>query len=139
MPKIINGVTCRTRKESLMHIMDQARKGKIGPTEKDDQYDCSYRYPSGNCCAVGSLFSKQQLKDIKDRNLNDTKVFLLASRVGESNITTVTGMTVRELDNIQRIHDTRTQSTGGAQKARIKLIEYCERELQELKSTPSKV
>ena len=136
MPKIINGVTCRTRKESLKHIIKQAKAGKIGPKDGDKIgfENCSYVYPSGNNCGVGCLFSAKQLKDIKARGCNGMAINYLAGsyNVGKKNIEAVTGMAVKELKHIQHIHDSAVDSTGGVQLARIRLIEYCEKELAEL-------
>lgn len=106
--KIINGVKCRTGRESLEHIIKQANKGKIGANvDKGDSYgDCEYVYPSGNNCAVGSLFSKAQLKDIRKRHHNGSNIgYVAAVCVGHDNLETVTGLTVGQLMHIQNIHD----------------------------------
>jgi hypothetical protein len=111
MPQIINGVSCRSKIESLQHIIDQAKKGTIGPNvSKGDKLDCLYQYPSGNNCAVGSLFSEVQLKAINcstDRweSHNEESVEALARIFGKDNIEIVTGMTIAELVTIQRVHD----------------------------------
>ena len=136
MPKIINGVTCRTREESLKHIIKQAKAGKIGPKANDQHgFDsCAYQYPSGNHCAVGCLFSAKQIKDIKIRQANGLSISYLASRsaIGKRNIEAVTGMSLTELKSLQSIHDRSLESSGGVQLARAKLIDYCEKELAEL-------
>lgn len=116
MPTIINGVTCRTREESLRHIISQASKGKIGPKitskgkihSKDSRTSellCRYEYASGNNCAIGSLFSPQQLRQIKKDGKNDTSVSALKSAYGQKNLEAVTGLTFKELDKLQSKHD----------------------------------
>jgi hypothetical protein len=107
MPTIINGVACRSKIESLKHIISQAKKGKIGPNaEKGDHRGaCQYTYASGNHCAVGSLFSEAQLKLIDQEDENESDVEAVASVFGEKNIEAVTGMTVQELRALQKVHD----------------------------------
>lgn len=129
MPHIINGVECRNREESLRHIIKQAKAEKIGPkVGKDSTGSCQYHYPSGNNCAVGSLFSDNQIAYIKRFGMNDTRITLVATNVGADNIKTVTGMAITELQCIQSIHDQAVSS--GAEKARQKVIAYCEKELE---------
>jgi len=126
--QIINGVKCRTGKESLEHIIKQAKKGKIGANlDKGDDYgSCEYVYPSGNNCAVGSLFSQAQLKDIRKHHHNGSNIgFVAATHVGHKNIETVTGLKVSQLMHIQNIHDKHEGST------RIKnVIKACEEALK---------
>lgn len=107
MPHIINGIECRTKIESLQHILDQAKKGKIGPNMKkgDRQLDCNYLYPSGNHCAVGCLFSEAQIQAIMDEDVNEAAVALIIDTFGRKNIEAVTGMTFEELKALQKIHD----------------------------------
>jgi len=111
MPHIINGVSCRSKIESLQHIIDQAKQGKIGPNvNKGDKLDCAYQYKSGNNCAVGSLFSEAQLKEINCsadpwESHNEESVDALARIFGKNNIEAVTGMAIAELVTIQRVHD----------------------------------
>jgi hypothetical protein len=111
MPQIINGVSCRSKIESLQHIIDQAKKGKIGPNikKRDPSTSCFYQYPSGNHCAVGSLFSEAQLKQIKGddswESHNEENIAGVAKRFGEKNIETVTGMSIDELKVLQNTHD----------------------------------
>ena len=134
MPKTINGVKCRTREESLKHIIKRAKANKIGPnvTDCNASFDnCQYQYPSGNNCAVGSLFSKAQLKNIQERNLNSMSIGYATTAIGLKNIQTVTGMTLKELQKLQTIHD-KVLEVKGVAEARKKVIEYCQKELEEL-------
>lgn len=105
--KVIAGVKCRSAIESLEHIIKRAKAGKIGPTKKDrDEYKhCAYKYPSGNNCAVGCLFSKDQLKDICNKNVNGNGVVSLARVIGAHNLETVTGMDIPSLLLLQKAHD----------------------------------
>ena len=107
MPHIINGIECRSKIESLQHILDQAKKGKLGPnTEKGDgRGDCSYLYPSGNHCAVGCLFSEAQIQAIINEDVNESDVALIVDTFGRKNIEAVTGMTFEELRDLQTLHD----------------------------------
>jgi hypothetical protein len=107
MPHIINGVQCRTKIESLQHIIDQAKKGKIGPNAEKGDYrgSCQYTYRSGNHCAVGSLFSEAQLKVIDQEDENESNISILADVFGKKNIEAVTGMTISELRTLQATHD----------------------------------
>ena len=140
MPKIINGTKCRTREESLRHIMRQAKANKIGPEPTDaTRFDnCLYEYESGNNCAVGCLFSKAQIKDLKKRSLNGMSIKYITDIVGQANIETVTGMSKKELGQLQELHD-RTLEKFDVRTARERLIEHCQRELQELESLKAKV
>ncbi len=142
MPKIINGIKCRTREESLRHIMRQAKANKIGPEPTDaTRFDnCLYQYPSGNNCGVGCLFDAKQIKDIKAKQMNGMSIKYLSATalIGKKNLEAVTGMAINELDRIQSIHD-RALERYDAQTARENLIAYCEKELQELKSLKAKV
>lgn len=134
--QIINGVQCRTREESLRHIVKRAKLKKIGPkTEREAAGStCEYRYSSGNNCAVGSLFSKAQLLNIEAKGENESAILYLADSIGRKNIETVTGMRLKELEKLQDIHDTAVQDEG-AQPARNAVIAYCEEELKKLKKT----
>lgn len=107
MPHIINGVQCRTKVESLKHIISQAEKGKIGPdaTKGDHRGACQYTYPSGNHCAIGSLFSEAQLKLIDKEDENESDITVIADAFGKQNVEAVTGMTVSELKTLQSVHD----------------------------------
>lgn len=124
MPHIINGVQCRTKIESLQHIINEAKKGKIGPNpEKDDPvHSCFYAYPSGNHCAVGCLFSEAQLKVIDQEDENESNVEALASTFGKKNIEAVTGMTIEELEALQKIHDGAMQGYRLTRSARLKEV-----------------
>jgi hypothetical protein len=129
--QIINGVKCRTRIESLNHIIKQAKKAKIGINmDKGDKNDiCQYEFNSGNNCGVGSLFDKKQLKWLKKEELNESSITYVAQGfVGKKNIETVTGMKLRELVHIQALHD----HADDGQEARARLIAYCEEELTKL-------
>lgn len=139
MTYFVKGIECRTREESLRHIIQQAKLKKIGPkTEKDETYGCEYEYPSGNNCAVGSLFSKEQLKDIRAQHANGSAILFLAQyHIGKRNIETVTGMKLKELEILQRIHDD-TLGNHNPQAARDGVRIYCEKELEKLQNAPKK-
>ena len=64
-------------------------------------------YSSGTRrCAVGFMFSPEQLADIKRRDLNEnTGIDTLVSAIGENNIEQVTGFTMDELKELQDEHD----------------------------------
>jgi hypothetical protein len=125
MPQIINGVSCRSKIESLQHIIDQAKKGKIGPnvSKRDPAMSCFYQYPSGNHCAIGSLFSEAQLKQINKgdswEDHNEESIVGLARHFGKKNVETVTGMSVEELSILQNTHDKELQSYAKTDKERI--------------------
>lgn len=114
MPHIINGVQCRTKIESLKHIIEQANLGNIGPNvaKGDCQAACQYTYESGNHCAVGSLFSEAQLKLIDEGNENNSNIQVIAETFGKNNVEAVTGMTVNELRTLQSVHDEAFGSMG---------------------------
>lgn len=143
MPHIINGVKCRTREESLKHIIKQAKAEKIGPNGTTENtghaHDCQYQYPSGNNCAVGALFSKRQLNQIKKQGMNGMSVAYLATSnlVGKRNLETVTGMKLSELEVIQKIHD-ETLQNHNIEAARQGVIRHCEMKLQELNAKSTK-
>lgn len=127
--KIINGVKCRTRTESLKHIIKQAEAGKIGPIENDSQRLCLYQYESGNNCAVGALFSKAQLKDLKAKCLGEMSIDYVSETIGKKNIEAVTGMSLKELQDLQSTHDEHIQN-GGADLARKAVIDQAKHMLK---------
>jgi len=136
VPKIINGVTCRTREESLKHIIKQANKGKIGAAHaKDGGFggSCLYEYPSGNHCAVGCLLSKKQLKDLQRRELMEMSIGHVSKYVGAVNLEAVTGMTLEELEKLQRVHD-KAMSESPLTQAGIDVANYCKEQLKNLKA-----
>jgi len=127
MPQIINGVSCRSKIESLQHIIEQAKKGTIGPnvSKGDPIGSCFYQYPSGNNCAVGSLFSQAQLKQINNtddswHSYNEESIAGLALRFGKKNVETVTGMSVPELTRLQHTHDEALQGFADNDEGRVK-------------------
>ena len=135
--QIINGVECRTREESLRHIAQQAKLKKVGPKTEREACGCEYQYPSGNNCAVGSLFNKAQLKTIKKAGLNEMAIdYVARDYVGQKNIETVTGMEMKELKKLQELHDGVVQDRS-PQAARDALIRYCETELEKLEKAVS--
>ena len=77
-------------------------------------------YSSGTRrCAVGFMFSPEQLADIKWRDLNEnTSIRHLASVIGEDNIEQVTGFTVDELEELQDEHDSSHALTNRMKKVR---------------------
>jgi hypothetical protein len=131
--KIINGVECRTREESLRHIIKRAKLKKIGPKTEAEAAGayCCYLYESGNNCAVGSLFSPKQLEEIDAKAFNELSIGYLATEVGKRNIEEVTGMTLKELELLQKIHDDTLQNHT-PQAARDGVRIYCEKELAKL-------
>lgn len=138
MTYLVNGIECRTREESLKHIVQQAKLKKIGPKTEREACGCEYEYPSGNNCAVGSLFSKAQLKSIDEAAQNEVSIDYLAKDfIGRRNIETVTGMKLKELQIIQQIHDGTLQNHG-PQQARDGVRIYCEQQLEKLQAQPAK-
>jgi len=133
--QIINGVECRTREESLRHIIQQANLKKIGPKREGEDGGCEYLYASGNNCAVGSLFSKTQLKSIDEAGYNESAIDYVAKDfLGKRNVETVTGMKVSELKMIQEIHDNTLQNHS-PQAARDGVRIYCEQQLEKLQKS----
>lgn len=126
MPHIINGVSCRSKIESLQHIIDQAKKRKIGPNVRkgDPSTSCYYQYPSGNNCAIGSLFSEAQLKQINNgdewTDHNEESIKGLAQYFGRKNVETVTGMEIGELEILQNTHDRELQAYSKDDQERVK-------------------
>ena len=137
MTYLVNGIECRTRQESLIHIAQQAKLKKIGPKNEHEHGFCEYRYASGNNCAVGALFSKAQLDQIDAWGCTSTSINQLALvNIGKRNVETITGMKLKELEIIQKIHDDTLQSHG-AQEARDGVRIYCEKELEKLQAKQS--
>ena len=126
MPHIINGVSCRSKIESLQHIIDQAKKGKVGPnlSKNDPSTLCYYQYPSGNKCAIGCLFSEAQLKQINNgdewTDHNEEGIKGLAQYFGRKNVETVTGMEIKELEILQNTHDRELQAYWKDDQERVK-------------------
>lgn len=96
-----------TREQSLKKILAYAKNPK---TRFASGY---YTNGSGDYCAVGTLFSKEQIRDIISRRLNDSNIQELAymlsgtdkTRIGKKNIEAVTGLSLQELKVIQRAND----------------------------------
>lgn len=103
----VNEFVGPTREQSLKKILAYAKNPK---TRFASRY---YTNGSGNHCAVGTLFSKEQIQDIISRRLNGADIEELAftvsgtdkTRIGKKNIEAVTGLTLRELTIIQRAND----------------------------------
>lgn len=136
MPHITNGIECRTAKESLQFVIEQAKAGKIGPTDQpcdaDWQHTCAYIYPSGNHCAVGALFSKAQVEFIETGGNGETSIKYLAKiSIGERNVEAVTGLPVNTLQSLQTTHD-RALGNHGPDAARKAVIDFAEKMLQKL-------
>lgn len=83
-------------------LLDAALNNKLGAMSGG-----ACVYSSGTRrCAVGFMFSPEQLADIKRRGLNEnTSIDTMASVIGEDNIEQVTGFTMDELEELQDEHD----------------------------------
>ena len=114
-----------TMLESLTKILDLAKAKRLGHNQNSKFGNCSYLYKTGRTCAVGELFSKEQLQWIMDRELNEVSIYTLAfdSSIGQQNIEFVTGMSLAQLAHLQDVHD--SENTMKLQnKAVQKEIEY---------------
>jgi len=78
---------------------------KLGAKTSQDVGWCSYRYDSGNNCAVGCLFSDAQLKWITKRGLDHKLIEDVARAASQKNIEMVTGLSLSDLLYIQSKHD----------------------------------
>lgn len=74
-------------------------------------------------CVVGCLFNDAQRRDLKKRGLNGTRIGMVTEIIGERNITTVTGLPIVELVQLQELHD----DSGD-----VALRRHIERKIQEL-------
>ena len=92
----------RTRKQAYKHILAELDAGRLGAA---GEHGCVYESGKKHC-AVGCLFSPDQLKDIKRRRLNaEFGVRELAREIGKENIEAVTGLELYELRLLQEKHD----------------------------------
>jgi len=94
----------RTRLSALKHILNMLDACMLGAGAGRAIGGCMYRF-KGSYCAVGCLFTEAQLDDIRKVGLNNVAVDELAKYVGEENLKYMTGMTLDELSEMQRMHD----------------------------------
>jgi hypothetical protein len=69
----------------------------LGVAEYDDG--------KGRMCGIGILLTDAQRADIKRRRLNHQEISTVAKKIGWNNLTAVTGLNVKELEELQLRHD----------------------------------
>lgn len=123
----------RTRIQALEHILSCYNADKLGAMKYGG---CVYEYRNKNC-GIGCLFTPEQIKDIKLRQLNALPIEHVAEYIGEDNIEIVTGMKIEELCAIQNIHD---EEFGGGfySGSSMKLPEYLKNEIAKVKRSNRK-
>ena len=98
---------------------------KSGIVDPEKMYFCQYREPAtGLQCGVGILFNDAQLNDILERGLNEWSIRQLANVIGVKNIETVTGLSLKELDDLQTHHDTCCSNVEFEEYVRAKIKEH---------------
>lgn len=109
-------VTNKTRLEAYEKVLKGINDGKVVPTLMSGSCQYTYKVPGKNRtihCGVGILFNQAQLKDLEKRGLNGWMVEDLITRIGELNITTVTGLDSVDLSELQYEHDDASDSKRG--------------------------
>ena len=91
------------QKKSLSKIKEGIEKGIVGAF-LEDYRGCAYEL-NGKYCAVGVLFNKKQLADLKKRELNECSIQPVCYAIGERNLIAVTGFNLNELGKLQFLHD----------------------------------
>lgn len=89
-------VAPKTLREALERVVENAKRSR--KTTK-------YRTPNGNMCALGHFFTEDQIKDIIKEKCNGKVVFSLVDKFGKNNIEFMTGMSVNQANELQRIND----------------------------------
>jgi hypothetical protein len=98
----MHGIDSPSKLSQYKKLLRRFNKGLLGAMNDDG--DCIYK--SGKqTCVVGALFNAAQLKDIQKRDLNNDRIGLVASDIGQKNIEAVTGFTIEELEQMQTMHD----------------------------------
>ena len=94
----------RTRLQAYKHVLAMFKAKRLGAYSSKDR-SCAYRLDERRC-AVGCFFTEAQLDDITERRLNiKAGVSQLAAIIGQKNIEHVTGLTLKELIDLQSYHD----------------------------------
>jgi putative SOS response-associated peptidase YedK len=97
----MHGYPSPSKLDQYRKLKEKALKGKLGA---ESTHGCKYE-AEGRNCAVGALFTTAQLNDIEERGMNAYGVGGLACYVGKKNLEAVTGFTLRELAEMQCMHD----------------------------------
>jgi hypothetical protein len=97
----MHGFPSPDKLSQLRKLKDLYQKDRLGAFTA---VSCVYQNGQ-KTCAVGALFNKAQLKDIRARGLNSAPIEHLVQAIGKKNIEAVTGFSIRELDKMQDEHD----------------------------------
>lgn len=97
----MHGYPSPSKLDQYRKLKEKALQGKLGA---ESDAGCMYAH-GGRNCGVGALFSQAQIMDIKARDLNNVPVSYLARDIGKKNLEAVTGFTLKELENLQCLHD----------------------------------
>ncbi len=104
-------MTFPTKKQTLQRMLDAYNAGTLGALKHVyagglGSYNTCVYSKGKRTCIVGSIFSPAQLAYIKRRRLmNEYGVYELAEHIGKKNIESVSGMSLRSLNTLQRHHD----------------------------------
>ena len=97
--------------QSLNRVREMFLAGRLGAADTDS---CVYHQVGGEkrverFCAVGCLFTAEQLADIKKHGMNSgVGIQELAEQFGKRNLEAVTGLKIGDLENLQSSHDDMT-------------------------------
>jgi len=97
MPKVTIKNTPKTLKESLKRAVAFLEENKSGWPMYEDRQGCP--------CLIGSYFTKEQRKWIKDESLNGSSVAVLETKIGTENLLAMTGMNVNQCRILQQSFD----------------------------------
>lgn len=113
----MNGFTKPTRQETYKKLIQAIKDDKVMPLKSDISKSgdtCMYQYPSGRRCAVGALFSDEQIAWLKRYSyLSNSVSNLKIYGPGKDNLEFVTGLSYYELCELQDAHDTLIVSSYG--------------------------
>jgi hypothetical protein len=96
----------RTKQEAFQHILAELDAGRLGA--RGEYGGCVYESKESKHCGVGCLFTKEQHKEIRRRDLSNYTIRSLSNSsdfFSENNLFHQTGMTIAELCMIQCLHD----------------------------------
>ena len=99
--------TLKSVNKSIDVLINEAKRRdcNLGAYSRVD--GCMYASEDGRRCAIGFLFTEDQIEYIKDRNINDNVdvTTLALNYIGEENLIATTGFNVIVGDLIQTMHD----------------------------------
>lgn len=96
--------TLKSAKAGIRKLIEAAQQNKLG-AYNSNSLSCAYSTGKRRC-AIGFFFTDEQIKYIKDKDLNsETSIRGLVDYIGEENLIAMTGFNIALSEQIQSIHD----------------------------------